>query len=67
MVRRVGIKERAVFAGGAALNPCLYRLLVDNLGVGLTVPPEPQTVGAVGTAILAQNFRTDIEGIENTK
>ena len=67
MVRRVGIKKRAVFAGGAALNPCLYRLLVDNLGVGLTVPPEPQTVGAVGTAILAQNFRTDIEGIENTK
>jgi predicted CoA-substrate-specific enzyme activase len=67
MVRRVGIKERAVFAGGAALNPCLYRLLVDNFGVGLTVPPEPQTVGAVGAAILAQNFRTDIDGIENTK
>ena len=66
MVRRVGIKERVVFAGGAALNPCLYRLLVDNLGVGLTVPPEPQTVGAIGAAILAQIFRADIDGIENT-
>jgi activator of 2-hydroxyglutaryl-CoA dehydratase len=40
---------------------------VDNLGVGLTIPPEPQAVGAVGAAILAQKFRADIDGIENIK
>ena len=62
MARRTGIKERVIFAGGGALNPCLHRLLEDNLGVGLTVPPKPQTVGAVGAAILAQNFHSEIEG-----
>jgi (R)-2-hydroxyacyl-CoA dehydratese activating ATPase len=60
MVRRVGIRERAVFAGGAALNPCLHRLLGDKLGVEPTVPAAPQTVGAVGAAILAQKFNAEI-------
>jgi predicted CoA-substrate-specific enzyme activase len=54
MARRVGIKERVVFAGGAALNPCLYRLLGDKLAVELTVPREPQIVGAIGAAISAR-------------
>ena len=53
MARRVGIKEKAVFAGGAALNRCLRQLVTNKLGVELTVPPEPQTVGAVGAAIIA--------------
>jgi predicted CoA-substrate-specific enzyme activase len=59
MARRVGIKEKAVFAGGAALNQCLCRLVGDKLGIELTVPPEPQIVGAIGAAILAQNFRSE--------
>jgi predicted CoA-substrate-specific enzyme activase len=53
MARRVGIKDRLVFAGGAALNPCLKKLLGEKLGVDITVPDGPQTVGALGAAILA--------------
>ena len=55
MVRRVGCRDRVVFAGGAALNNCLHRLLEKKLGVSLTVPDEPQIVGALGAAILAGN------------
>jgi (R)-2-hydroxyacyl-CoA dehydratese activating ATPase len=54
MARRVGTKDRVVFAGGAALNPCLVKLLAEKLGVDITVPDEPQTVGALGAALLAQ-------------
>jgi len=60
MARRTGIKEKVIFAGGGALNPCLHRLLGDKLGLELAVPVEPQTVGAFGAAILAQNFYIDI-------
>jgi predicted CoA-substrate-specific enzyme activase len=53
MVRRVGVQERFVFAGGAAYNPCLSQLLSEELGVPLTVPENPQTVGALGAALHA--------------
>ena len=53
MVRRVGVRERFVFAGGVALNPCLQQLLSGQLRVPLTVPDNPQTVGALGAAIHA--------------
>lgn len=53
MLRRVGVKERAVFAGGGALNRCLRRLLSDKLGIELTVPKQPQVVGALGAALMA--------------
>lgn len=54
MVKRVGVRERVVFAGGGALNACLKRLLGDRLGASITVPESPQTVGALGAARLAQ-------------
>ncbi len=54
MARRVGIKKRVVFAGGTALNGCLHQLIGRKLEVELTVPHEPQTVGAIGAAILAK-------------
>jgi predicted CoA-substrate-specific enzyme activase len=54
MVRRVGIKEKIVFAGGASLNQCLGKLLEQRLGVGLIIPDSPQTVGALGAALLAK-------------
>ncbi|MFC2066578.1 acyl-CoA dehydratase activase [Chloroflexota bacterium] len=54
MVRRVGARERVVFAGGAALNKCLQKLIGEKLGVELTVPDKPQIVGAVGAALLAK-------------
>ena len=53
MVRRVGVQERFVFAGGVAHNPCLQRLFVQALDVPLTVPDDPQIVGALGAALHA--------------
>ncbi len=53
MARRIDPKERTVFAGGGALNVCLRRLLARKLDVGLTVPEQPQIVGALGAALLA--------------
>lgn len=55
MVRRVGIRGRVVFAGGVAQNRCLQKLLGEELGVALTIPENPQLVGALGAALLAKN------------
>ncbi len=53
MVRRVGVQERFVFAGGVAHNPCLQRLFAESLDVPITVPNDPQIVGALGAALHA--------------
>jgi activator of 2-hydroxyglutaryl-CoA dehydratase len=53
MVRRVGVQERFVFAGGVAQNPCLQQLFAEALGMAITVPDEPQIVGALGAALHA--------------
>jgi predicted CoA-substrate-specific enzyme activase len=54
MVRRTGIKERVVFAGGGSLNKCLVKLLNQKLDTNLIVPDSPQVVGALGAALLAR-------------
>ena len=54
MLRRVGIRERVIFAGGGALNSCLHQLFGEKLGVELAVPSQPQIVGALGAALLAK-------------
>jgi predicted CoA-substrate-specific enzyme activase len=53
MVRRVGVYERFVFAGGVAHNLCMRQLLAEELDTPLTVPASPQTVGALGAALHA--------------
>jgi predicted CoA-substrate-specific enzyme activase len=53
MVRRVGLKERVIFAGGVAQNRCLLNLLSGMLGIEITVPSQPQIVGALGAALVA--------------
>lgn len=53
MARHVSPKERVVFAGGGALNACLRQLMSRKLGLELTVPEEPQIVGALGAALMA--------------
>jgi (R)-2-hydroxyacyl-CoA dehydratese activating ATPase len=54
MARRVGLREKVVFAGGAALNPCLAKLLAERVGAALAVPENPQIVGALGAALMAR-------------
>ncbi len=62
MGRRTGLQEKVVFAGGASLNRCLRKLLQQKLGMELTTPDSPQTVGALGAALLARdgNLKIDI-------
>ncbi len=54
MVKRVGIKEKIVFAGGGSYNKCLGKLLEDKLERNVIVPDAPQTVGALGAALMAK-------------
>jgi (R)-2-hydroxyacyl-CoA dehydratese activating ATPase len=55
MVKRTGLKEKVVFAGGASLNQCLIKLLQQKLEKELIIPDSPQTVGALGAALLARD------------
>ncbi len=55
MVKRTGLKEKVIFAGGASLNQCLKKLLQQKLGEELITPNSPQTVGALGAALLARD------------
>jgi activator of 2-hydroxyglutaryl-CoA dehydratase len=55
MARRVGVRDRTVFAGGGALNKCLVTLLENKLQTTLTIPDSPQAVGALGAALLARS------------
>jgi len=57
MVRRVGVRERFVLAGGVALNPCLQQLFAEAMGVPVHVPDDPQTIGALGAALHAAGPR----------
>jgi predicted CoA-substrate-specific enzyme activase len=62
MVKRVGLKDQTVFAGGAALNQCLIKLLEQKLGTELIVPNAPQIVGALGAALLAKTEGPEVGG-----
>ena len=55
MIRRTGVREKVVFAGGGSYNKCLWRLLEQELETKLTIPDSPQTVGALGAALLAKS------------
>jgi len=53
MLKRVSIEEPIVFAGGVARNVCMRRLLEEAAEKKITVPEDPQMVGAFGAALLA--------------
>ena len=55
VVRRVGYQERFVFAGGVAHNPCMRQLIENELKIPVSIPADPQSVGALGAAIQAAN------------
>lgn len=54
MAHRVGIEEKVVMTGGVAKNKALVWQLQDSLGVKIIVPEEPQIVGALGAALVAE-------------
>jgi (R)-2-hydroxyacyl-CoA dehydratese activating ATPase len=53
MLKRVSEQGPMVFAGGVARNACMHRLLEEALQTEVTVPENPQMVGALGAALLA--------------
>lgn len=55
MLKRVGIAAPLVFAGGVAHNPCVIRLLEEELGQSVIVPDKPDMVGALGAALYGRN------------
>jgi len=55
MLRRVGVTPPLVFAGGVAHNPCVVRLLEEELGHHVIVPENPDMVGALGAALHGVN------------
>jgi predicted CoA-substrate-specific enzyme activase len=55
MLRRVGVCSPLVFAGGVAHNPCVIKLLEEELGQAVIVPNDPDMVGAIGAALYGRN------------
>jgi len=51
---KVGIKSDVVATGGVAKNKAVVRELEGQIRLGITVPAEPQLVGALGAALAAQ-------------
>ncbi len=54
MINRVSSDGDIVFTGGVAKNPCMCKLLSEKLGRRLLIPNDPQSVGALGAALLAK-------------
>lgn len=53
MVEQIGVKERIVMTGGVAKNVGVVRELQRLLGKEISVPSEPEFIGARGAALFA--------------
>ncbi|NOY88736.1 MAG: 3-hydroxyacyl-ACP dehydratase [FCB group bacterium] len=51
MLQRVSLKNDLIFAGGASLNNCLIKLIEREVGMKISIPDNPQMIGALGCAI----------------
>ncbi len=56
LLNKVGIKEDVVLTGGVAKNIGVVKALEEKLGLKMKVVQEPQIVGALGAALIAQNL-----------
>jgi len=54
LVNKVGISEGVVFIGGGAKNTVLVKCLTGLIKQELLIPKDPQIVGAIGAALIAQ-------------
>ena len=54
MAASLNLKPDAVFTGGVAKNVGVKKFLEEEIGMELLVPDEPQIIGALGAALLAQ-------------
>ena len=56
LARYVGVRDVVVFSGGVAKNVGMVAALEKDLNVKMLIPPEPQIVGAVGAAVIAERL-----------
>ena len=54
LCKRLGIEREVAAAGGVALNEGLVKVLEQELGFEVLVPDQPQSVAALGAAIIAR-------------
>ena len=53
MTGKVGLVKDVVFTGGVARNTGVVRALEHEIGIRLSIPPDPQITGALGAALVA--------------
>lgn len=58
LARRIALHDECVFTGGLATSPTFAAILSDELGIVVNVPDDPQTVGALGAALIALDMYT---------
>jgi predicted CoA-substrate-specific enzyme activase len=54
LASRAGMAPRVIMTGGVAKNTGVVRAIEKAIGLPVTVPDEPQIMGALGAALLAQ-------------
>lgn len=55
LAQRVGIHDEVTMTGGVAKNGAVVSALEKACGKMFNIPPEPQVVGALGAALIAQD------------
>lgn len=58
---RIPMRGECTFTGGLATSPAFAKLLAEELQVAVNVPEEPQIVGALGAALLAEKQANKIK------
>lgn len=59
LTSRVGVKDDILFTGGVAKNAGMRDALVEAIGSEIVIPSfDPQLIGALGAAVLAQSSYT---------
>ncbi|MDY6934401.1 MAG: acyl-CoA dehydratase activase [Spirochaetota bacterium] len=54
MLQRISLINDIAFVGGVAMNPCIHRLLERKIGKRISIPDNPQLIGAIGCAYYEQ-------------
>jgi predicted CoA-substrate-specific enzyme activase len=59
LMKRVSLRDSIAFVGGVANNRCVRSLIEKDVGSKISVPENPQIIGALGCAIHQHNTATE--------
>jgi len=65
LLQRVGVKEQFVISGGIAKNIGVVKRIEEYIGVNANICREPQIVGAIGAALIAQDLLSKIKNMND--